>query len=357
MKQEEKMLFFGESLGKSFLMQIAVIHTKERRTRKGEENMAKKAKAATAPVPVGNKKTFWQLLWKQRTLLLMAALPVIMVFIFKYVPIYGVLIAFKNFKASKGVWGSDWLDPFWKNFQVFFKNVNSGQIIWNTLKVGTLTLLFTFPAPIAFAILLNELRGKVYKRVVQTVSYIPHFISVVVICSMLNGFGSTTGLFNDIRELLGMARVDMNNGSTYFLLMYIGSAVWQGVGWGSIIYLSALSNVDTSLYDVANIDGANRWQKIKNIVWPTIMPTTTVLLIMNVGNVLNSDYTKILLMQNDTNRSQLEVIGTFVYREGIQNGRFAYATAVNLFVSVICFILVFGANTITRKLNPENSLW
>ncbi len=111
--------------------------------------MAKKAKAATAPVPVGNKKTFWQLLWKQRTLLLMSALPVIMVFIFKYVPIYGVLIAFKNFKASKGVWGSDWLDPFWKNFQVFFKNVNSGQIIWNTLKVGTLTLLLTFPAPIA----------------------------------------------------------------------------------------------------------------------------------------------------------------------------------------------------------------
>ena len=319
--------------------------------------MAKKSKAAAVAVPRTAKKSFWKQLWRQKALVLMALIPVIMVIIFKYVPMYGILIAFKNFKAAKGVWGSDWLDPLFKNFITFFKNVNSAQIIWNTFRVGALTLLFTFPAPIIFAILLNELRGKTYKKVVQTVSYIPHFISVVVICSMLNGFGSTTGLFNDIRELLGMGRVDMNNGSKYFLLMYIGSAIWQGIGWGSIMYLSALSNVDTSLYDVANIDGANRWQKIKNIVWPTIMPTTTVLLIMNVGNVLNSDYTKILLMQNSTNRSELEVIGTFVYQKGIVEGKFAYSTAVNLFVSVICFALVFGANMITRKINPENSLW
>lgn len=319
--------------------------------------MAKKSRAAAVAVPGTAKKSFWKQLWRQKALVLMALIPVIMVIIFKYVPMYGILIAFKNFKAAKGVWGSDWLDPLFKNFITFFKNVNSAQIIWNTFRVGALTLLFTFPAPIIFAILLNELRGKTYKKVVQTVSYIPHFISVVVICSMLNGFGSTTGLFNDVREMLGMARVDMNNGSKYFLLMYIGSAIWQGIGWGSIMYLSALSNVDTSLYDVANIDGANRWQKIKNIVWPTIMPTTTVLLIMNVGNVLNSDYTKILLMQNSTNRSELEVIGTFVYQKGIVEGKFAYSTAVNLFVSVICFALVFGANMITRKLNPENSLW
>lgn len=218
-------------------------------------------------------------------------------------------------------------------------------------------LVFTFPAPIIFALLLNELKGKGYKRVVQTISYIPHFISVVVICSMLNGFGSTTGLFNDLRELLGMARVDMNSGSDFFLIQYIGSAVWQGIGWGSIIYLAALSNVDTTLYDVANIDGANRWQKIKNIAWPTIRPTTTILLIMNVGTVLNADFTKILLMQNDTNRSALDVISTFVYQKGIIEGQFSYSTAVNLFLSVVCFILVFGANMITRKLDPENSLW
>ena len=314
-------------------------------------------KKTNAAVTCGKKKSFWELLWKQKTLVLMALIPMIMLFIFKYVPMYGILIAFKNYKSARGVMGSDWLDPWFKNFITFFKNVNCRQIIWNTLKVGVLNLLWTFPMPIIFAILLNELKGRFYKKAVQTISYIPHFISVVVICSMLNGFGSTSGLFNDIRELLGMARVDMNNGSKYFLLMYIGSAIWQGIGWGSIIYLSALSNVDTSLYDVANIDGANRWQKVKNIVWPTIMPTTTIMLIMNVGNILNSDYTKILLMQNDTNRSSLEVIGTFVYQKGIVEGKFSYSTAVNLFVSIICFVLVYGTNMITRKINPENSLW
>ncbi len=317
--------------------------------------MAKKVKAGGGPA--GSQKSFRKLLYQQKTLCLMALVPVVMVIIFKYLPMYGILIAFKNYKASKGVWGSDWLDPLLKNFYTFFKNVNCKQIIWNTFRVGALSLLFTFPAPIIFAVLLNELKGNLYKRAVQTISYIPHFISVVVVCSMLNGFGSMAGLFNNVREFLGMARVDMNNGSKYFLLMYIGSAVWQGVGWGSILYLSALSNLDTSLYDVANIDGANRWQKIKNIVWPTILPTTTVLLIMNVGNVLNSDYTKVLLMQNATNKSELEVIGTFVYQKGIVEGKFSYSTAVNLFVSIICFALVFGANMTTRKINPENSLW
>ncbi|HIS32196.1 MAG TPA: sugar ABC transporter permease [Candidatus Limivivens intestinipullorum] len=314
-------------------------------------------KAKTAAVPAANKQSLWTKIVRQRQLFLLALPGVALVFIFKYIPIYGILIAFKDYRASAGVWGSEWLDPFWQNFTRFFQNVNCGQIIWNTLKVGILTLLFTFPTPIIFALLLNELKGNGYKRVVQTISYIPHFISVVVICSMLNGFGSTTGLFNDIREFFGLARVDMNNGGTYFLLEFVGSAVWQGVGWGSIIYLAALSNVDTTLYDVANIDGANRWQKILNIAWPTIKPTASILLIMNVGTVLNSDYTKILLMQNDTNRSQLDTISTYVYQTGIVQGQFSYSTAVNLFLSVICFILVFGTNAITRKLDPENSLW
>ncbi|MDD4849292.1 MAG: ABC transporter permease subunit [Gemmiger sp.] len=303
------------------------------------------------------KKSFWQTLWRQRSILLLALPGVVLLIIFRYVPMYGILIAFKNYKAAHGVWGSAWLDPLWKNFAMFFKNVNCWPIIWNTLKVGVLSLLFTFPAPIIFAILLNETKGRLFKKGAQTISYIPHFISVVVICSMLNGFGSTTGLFNDLREIMGFARVDMNYGDQYFLLEYIGSAVWQGMGWGSIIYLAALSNVDTTLYDVANIDGANRWQKIKNIAWPTILPTAAIMLIMNVGNVLNADFTKILLMQNDTNRSSLDVIATFVYQKGIVEGKFSYSTAVNLFASIISFILVYGANAFTRKINPENSLW
>ena len=314
-------------------------------------------KQKTTPAAATSKVSFWKQLYRQRQLVFLALTAIILIFIFKYIPIYGILIGFKDYSAAKGVWGSEWLDPLWKNFVTFFKNVNSSKIIWNTFKVGAMTLLFTFPTPIIFALLLNELKGKWYKKTVQTISYIPHFISIVVICSMLNGFGSTTGLFNDIREFFGMARVNMNSGSAYFLLEYVGSAVWQGVGWGSIIYLAALSNIDTTLYDVANIDGANRWQKIKNIAWPTIKPTATILLIMNVGTVLNMDFTKILLMQNDTNRSALDVISTFVYQKGIVEGQFSYSTAVNLFLSVVCFALVFGTNMIVRKMNPENSLW
>ncbi|MCR2048995.1 ABC transporter permease subunit [Acetatifactor muris] len=316
--------------------------------------MARTSKKAVAVIP---KKSFWTRAYRQKGLLLMALIPVIFIFVFQYIPIYGILIAFKNYKGSKGVWGSAWLQPFYQNFVTFFKNVECGQIIWNTLKIGTLTLLFTFPLPIIYALLINEMRGKTYKKVVQTISYIPHFISVVVVCSMLHGFCSLNGFFNDIRAFFSLERVNLNAGGTNFLIMYILSAVWQGVGWGSILYLSALTNVDTSLYDVANIDGANRWQKMKNIAIPAIMPTITILLIMNTGNVLSSDYTKILLMQNATNRDATETIATFVYQVGIQEGRFSYSTAINLFQSVICFILVYGANAITRRLSPENSMW
>ena len=305
------------------------------------------------------KEPFFKILWRNmrsHPLLYIMILPVLAYFlVYHYYPMYGMIISLFDYVPTKGIFGSDFVGL--KHFKAFLGDPYFFRTMRNTVSINLLLLLFGFPFPIIFAILLNELRGKVFKSAVQTISYIPHFLSVVVICSMLNGFGSTTGLFNDVRDFLGMARVDMNNGSQYFLPLYLGSQVWQTVGWSSIMYLSALSNVDVTLYDVANIDGANRWQKIKNIIWPTIKPTTTILLIMNLGNVLNSDYTKILLMQNDTNRSQLEVIGTFVYQKGIVEGKFSYATAVNLFISVIGFALVFGANMITRKINPENSLW
>jgi len=300
---------------------------------------------------------FLQLLWKQRELVLLVIPAAILVAIFKFGPMYGILISLKRFKPKLGIWGSPWEDPVFENFTRFINYVDFGNVIWNTIKVGVVTLIFTFPAPIIFAMLLNELKGKWFKRGVQTISYIPYFISTVVIVGMLTNFGSLDGLFNVIRGWFGQEAINMNSGDKYFIPMYVGSAIWHGVGWGSIIYLAALSNVDTTLYDVANIDGANRWQKIKNIAWPTILPTTTILLIMNAGNVLQSDYTKVLLMQNDTNRSLIDVIGTYVYRTGIQQGEFEYATAVNLFVSIASFILVYGTNQVTRKINPENSLW
>ncbi len=318
----------------------------------------KKSKAMNSNLSMGQRMDrFIRLTWKQKELLILSLPALVLIALFKYYPMYGVLIALKNYKTKMGIWGSPWEDPLFHNFIRFFNYVDCGNLIMNTIKIGIITMLFTFPAPIIFALLLNELRGKFFKRAVQTVSYIPYFISVVVIAGMLNSFGSAEGLFNVIRQFFGLAQVNMNSGDKYFLLMYVGSAVWHGVGWGSIIYLAALSNVDTTLYDVANIDGANRWQKIKNIAWPTILPTTTILLIMNVGNVLQSDYTKVLLMQNDTNRSLIDVIGTYVYRVGVLQGEFEYATAVNLFVSIASLILVYSSNAITRKLNPENSLW
>lgn len=290
--------------------------------------------------------------------LIVLCLPALaLVFTFKYGAMYGILIAFKNFKAAKGIGGSAWLDPVFQNFIRFYSNVNFWPLILNTLRVGLWTLLFTYPMPIIFALLMNEMRLKWMKRGVQTISYIPHFISVVVIVGMLQEFGSMAGVFNQVRGWFGLAAVNMNQGAKFFLPMYIGSAIWQGVGWGSIIYLSALANVDTSLYDVANIDGANRWDKIKHIIWPAILPTTTVILIMNTGSILNQDYLKLLLMQNDSNRTQLDVISTFVYQTGIVQGQFGYATAVGLFASVTSFALVITTNMIVRKIDRENSLW
>ena len=311
----------------------------------------------TVPYRRSRFQKFLRLLWRQRALILLCVIPVALLILFQYVPMYGVLIAFKKFKASKGVWGSPWLDPWYKNYLEFFSNVNCSKIITQTLKVGVFSLIFTYPMPIILALMLNEVKNKAFKRTVQSISYLPHFISVVVICSMLNTFGSLDGLFNNIREFFGMTRVNMNAGSNYFMPMYIGSAIWQGMGWGSIIYLSALANVDTSLYDVANIDGANRFQKIQHVALPAILPTTTVVLILNAGNILTQDYTKILLMMNATNKTDLNVISTYVYEMGIQQGRFNYATAVNLLVSVISLILVVGTNTIVRKIDPEQGLW
>lgn len=298
-----------------------------------------------------------RVLWQQRALVMLSLIPVAMVIIFQYMPMYGVLIAFKRYRPSLGVWNSPWLEPWTANFIEFFNNVNCGAIITQTLRLGVYSLLFTYPMPIILALMLNEVRLKAFKRTVQTVSYLPHFISVVVICSMLNTFGALDGLFNNVRELIGLPRVNMNAGDAYFLPMFIGSSVWQGMGWGSIIYLSALANVDTSLYDVANIDGANRFQKILHIALPAILPTTTITLILNTGNILSQDYTKILLMMNATNETSLEVISTYVYRIGIVNGRFNYATAVNLLVSLISLVLVFTTNTIIRKIDPEQGLW
>jgi ABC-type polysaccharide transport system, permease component len=318
--------------------------------------MGRKEKVKTGLSP--HKRSIWQTLYRQRALILLCIPALTLVIIFRYGSMAGILIAFKDYKPSRGIWGSEWLDPIFKHFITFWRNPAAKTLVWNTVRVGVSTLLFGFPAPIIFALALNEVKNKKLKKTVQSVSYIPHFISIVVIVGMLNSFGSLDGLFNSIRGFFGMVAVNMNEGTRYFLTMYVGSHVWQTFGWSSIIYLAALSNVDPTLYDVASIDGANRWQKMKNIAWPTIMPTTTIMLILGMGGILGSDFQKIILMQNDTNRTAIDVISSFVFRVGLQEGaRFEYATAVNLMLSVVAFGFVFMTNKITQKLNSENSLW
>lgn len=313
--------------------------------------------AMTVRTP-GQRMAKWlRVLWRQRALVALCIPALFLIAIFDYGPIYGVLIAFKKYRASLGIWASPWLDPWYANYTEFFSNVNCMKIIFQTLRVGAYTLIFTYPMPIILALLLNEVHIKPFKRAVQSISYLPRFISIVVVCSMLNTFGSLDGLFNNIRGFFGLERVNMNYGTTYFLPMYIGSAIWQGVGWGSIIYLSALANVDITLYDVAHIDGANRFQRILHVVLPAILPTTTIVLILNTGNIFSQDYTKILLMLNSSNRADLDVISTYVYSQGIGNGRFNYATAVNLLVSVVSLILVCTTNKIAQIIEPENSMW
>ena len=304
------------------------------------------------------KRSIWKTLYRQRALILLCIPALTLVIIFRYGSMAGILIAFKDYKPSRGIWGSEWLDPLFKHFIAFWKNPATKTLVWNTVRIGVTTMLFSFPTPIIFALALNEVKNKKFKKTVQSISYIPHFISVVVIVGMLNSFGSLDGLFNSIRGLFGLAAVNMNEGTKYFLPMYIGSHLWQTFGWSAIIYFAALSNVDPTLYDVASIDGANRWQKMRNIAWPTIKPTTTIMLILGMGGILGSDFQKIILMQNDTNRTGIDVISSFVYRVGLLEGaRFEYATAVNLMLSVVGFVFVFVTNKITQKLNSENSLW
>ena len=282
-------------------------------------------------------------------------IPILVYYIvFKYLPMFGVVIAFQNYRPGKGFFKSDFVGL--KNFVDFLTNANASRTIQNTLRLNILSLLFGFPAPIILALLLNEVRAAPFKKAVQTFSYMPHFISLVVMCGMLKDFSASTGIFNDLASRLGFERQSMLGNVNLYLPIYIGSSIWQGIGWGTIIYLAALSGVDPTLYDVAEIDGANRWHKMVNITWPTIKPTTTILLILDLGGILGVGFEKILLMYNTNVMEVADVISTYVYREGIQGARFEYTTAIGLFMSAISFVFVYSANLISRKVS-ENSLW
>ena len=283
------------------------------------------------------------------------AIPVVIYYlIFMYWPMYGAQIAFKQFSPGKGILGSPWIGL--KNFEKFFRSFYLTRLLRNTLLISFYGLLFSFPAPIILALLLNELRSNKFKRCVQTISYLPHFISVMVICGMIIDFTRSDGLINDIIAFFGGTRKTMLLDPGLFRPIYIISDIWQGVGWGSIIYLSALTGIDPEQYEAAVIDGAGRLQKILYITLPGIAPTIVIMLIMRMGQMMNVGYEKIILLYNGNTYETADVISSFVYRKGLVEADYGYSTAIGLFNSIVNLLLLLITNTISRKVG-ETSLW
>ncbi len=274
--------------------------------------------------------------------------------IFCYGPMYGVVIAFKNFRPGIGILGSPWVG--FSNFVDFFTGPYFTRVFSNTLIISATSIIFGFPAPIILALLLNELRGRLFKRVVQTVTYIPHFISLVVVCGMILEFTSNTGIISYALHFFGLPMNTMLNNPNNFVPIYVISGIWQEVGWGSIIYLAAIIGIDQQQYEAIQIDGGGRWRQLWNITIPGIMPTIIVMLILRMGNIMNVGFEKIILLYNPAIYTTSDVISSYTYRLGLQNFEFSYSTAVGLFNSVINFAFLFLSNWISRKFN-DTSLW
>jgi putative aldouronate transport system permease protein len=283
--------------------------------------------------------------------------PLIFIFIFNYMPMYGAQIAFKNFRAVDGIWGSPWAG--FKHFTRFFTSPSFFKVLKNTFSLSLYSLAAGFPFPVILALSLNALRNLRLKKTIQTFSYMPHFISMTVMVGMILQFLSPRqGIVNRLMGAVGIASVSFMTKPEFFRSVYVWTGIWQNIGWGSIIYLAALSAINPELHEAALADGANRLQRIRHIDIPGILPTATILLILSAGQLINVGFEKVFLMQNDLNLSVSEVIQTFVYKIGIASAmpNYSYSTAVGLFNSVISLALVAGVNLFARKFS-ETSLW
>lgn len=292
---------------------------------------------------------------QSRYLLLMFVPCFLYYLIFKYLPMGGIVISFKDYSLYKGIWESDWVGL--KYYQMFFNSPDFWILIRNTFLLGFYKLLFGFPAPIILALLLNEVRVVLFKRFVQTISYLPHFISNVVVAGMVVMFLSpSSGMINRIIESFGFEAINFMVRPEWFRTIYVASEIWQQIGWEAIIYLAALTSIDPSLYEAAEIDGANRWNKLWSVTLPGIAPAIIILFILNVGRVLEIGFEKVFLLYNPATYSTADILSTYVYRTGLINGNFSYAAAIDLFTGVICLIFIYTANTLSRRMS-ETSLW
>ncbi|MDD6174724.1 MAG: ABC transporter permease subunit [Firmicutes bacterium] len=310
----------------------------------------------SAKILKGDKDTsLGKSLQRDTALYIMLLLPLTIAIIFRYVPIAYLGIAFEDYNFVDGLFGSEWVGLKW--FQKFFGYRNFGLLLTNTLKISFSSLIFGFPCPIIFALMLNEVTSNRFKKAIQTASYLPYFVSTVIVIGMMNQILSpTTGVVNDVIKALGGQAINFNTEPKYFLPMYVVSGIWSSLGYSSILYLSALSGISQELYEAAEVDGAGRWRKMWHITLPGIMPTILILLLMNLGSLLSVGFEKALLMQNDLNLSASEIIGTYVYKQGIGRMEYSYSAAVDLFQGVLNLTLVTIFNTISKKA-ADISLW
>jgi putative aldouronate transport system permease protein len=293
-------------------------------------------------------------LGRNRFLYLMLLPVVLYYFIFHYAPMYGLIISFKDFVPSRGVWGSDWVG--FRHFQDFFTSVYAWRLIRNVVIINVYNLVFQFPAPIILALMLNEVRWMPLKRTVQTITYLPHFVSLVVIVGLMMDFLSREGVVNRLITATGLEAIPFFGDPRWFRPLYVGSNVWQTAGWGSIIYLAALAGVNQELYEAAGADGAGRWLKMWHISLPGLLPTTIVLFIMRIGQMMTVGFEKIMLMYNPLTYETGDVISTFVYRQGLISMQWSYSAAVGFVNAAINFALLVTVNKLARK-TGETSLW
>ena len=312
--------------------------------------MSKDKSIAANPAVMQGGKSLKRRIADNWQLYVMLLVPVVLTVIYKYIPMYGIQIAFRDYKASRGMFGSEWVGLEW--FERFFTAPTCGRMIKNTVLLSFFSLLWSFPIPIILALMLNQLRFQRFKRLTQTVLYAPHFISTMVICGMIRIFLSPSG---GLINLIAGTSIDFLTEASAFRTIYIASGIWQDAGWGVIVYMATLANVDTSLYEAAKVDGASMFQRILHIDIPELTSIMVLNLIMSAGGLMNVGFEKVWLLQTDLNKATSDVIAVYVYQQGIENAKYSYSTAVGLFNTAVNIILLIVVNKIAGKISEDTS--
>jgi len=314
-----------------------------------------------ATVPTSKKSLKHRLIWladhfrNEWQLYVMLAPAIIWFIVFLYKPMYGLQIAFKDYSIFRGVADSPWVG--WEHFQTLFSNDQFIRAFWNTIKISALNLLFGFPAPIILALMFNEILNATYKRVTQTIVYLPHFISSVIIAGIVTtAFSPTAGVVNTIMGWFGLDSIYFLTRPEWFRPIFVGTGIWQEAGFGSIVFLAAIAGVNPSLYESAVVDGASRWQMMWKITLPSILPTIIIMLIIRIGNIMEVSFEMIILLYQPATYQTADVVNTWVFRQGLQSGQYDIAAAAGLFNAVVAFVLVMIANTLSRRY-VRTSLW